>query len=57
MGIIIAPLIAFLQRARKHRAEIRAFRATSGIMSQMSDQLRRDIGWPDRFLKQRGRRK
>lgn len=57
MGIIISSLIAILKHQHNRRLERRKFLMLNRFIGTMPPNLRKDIGWPDRYLEQRSKRK
>lgn len=53
MAFAIAPLIAILKRYRQRQEERRRFARTSQMFEHLPKDLRKDIGWPERYLEQR----
>jgi len=50
-------LVDAYNRFRQRREEARLRRDTLKAVSELSPELRRDIGWPERFEKQMARRR
>lgn len=53
MALAIAPLIAALKKYRHRYDERRRFVRTERVIGRLSNDLRKDLGWPDRYLEQR----
>ncbi len=53
MAFAIAPLIAILKRYRQRQDERRRFARTSQMFERLPKDLRKDMGWPERYLEQR----
>ena len=54
MALAIAPLIAILKEYRRKHDERRRFVRTQRALDGLPKDLRKDLGWPDRYLEQRG---
>ena len=54
MALAIAPLIAVLKEYRRRHDERRRFIRTERVIGRLPNDLRKDLGWPDRYLEQRG---
>lgn len=55
MAFAIAPLIAALKEYRRRMDERRRFIHTERVVASLPDDLRKDLGWPDRYLEQRSK--
>lgn len=53
MALAIAPLIAILKEYRRKQDERRRFIRTQRVIDGLPKDLRKDLGWPDRYLEQR----
>ncbi|MEJ5020334.1 hypothetical protein WH297_11400 [Ochrobactrum vermis] len=53
MALAIAPLIAVLKEYRRRQDERRRFIRTQRAIDGLPNDLRKDLGWPDRYLEQR----
>lgn len=53
MAFAIAPLLAILKEYRRKQDERRRFIRTQRALDNLPSDLRKDMGWPDRYLKQR----
>jgi hypothetical protein len=54
MALAIAPLIAILREYRRRHDERRRYVRTERALDGLPKDLRKDLGWPDRYLEQRG---
>lgn len=54
MALAIAPLIALLKEYRRRQADYRSFVRTQRMIDGMPKDMRKDLGWPDRYFEQRG---
>ena len=52
MALAIAPLIAVLKIYRRRYDERRRFIHTQRTIDGLPKDLRKDLGWPDRYLEQ-----
>ena len=52
MTIAIAPLIAILKEYRRKQDARRRFVRTQRTIDGLPKELRKDMGWPDRYLEQ-----
>ncbi|MCX2697309.1 MULTISPECIES: hypothetical protein [Ochrobactrum] len=53
MAFAIAPLLAILKEYRRKQDERRRFIRTQRALDNLPSDLRKDMGWPDRYLEQR----
>ncbi len=53
MALAIAPLLTVLKEYRRRLDERRRFIQTQRIIDGLPKDLRKDLGWPDRYLEQR----
>jgi len=53
MAFAIAPLLAILKEYRRRQDERRRFILTQRALDHLPNDLRKDLGWPDRYLEQR----
>ncbi|MBA8820778.1 hypothetical protein WKW50_14585 [Ochrobactrum sp. GPK 3] len=53
MALAIAPLIAILREYRRRHDERRRYVRTERALDGLPKDLRKDLGWPDRYLEQR----
>jgi len=53
MALAIAPLLAILKEYRRRQNERRRFILTQRALDNLPSELRKDMGWPDRYLEQR----
>lgn len=53
MALAIAPLIAVLKEYRRRHDERCRFIRTERVIDGLPKDLRKDLGWPDRYLEQR----
>ncbi|MBV2144747.1 hypothetical protein KUG47_14705 [Falsochrobactrum sp. TDYN1] len=52
MTIAIAPLIAILKEYKRRQDARRRFVRTQRTIDGLPKELRKDMGWPDRYLEQ-----
>ena len=53
MALAIAPLLAILKEYKRRQDERRRFILTQRALDRLPNDLRKDIGWPDRYHEQR----
>ncbi|ASV86688.1 MULTISPECIES: hypothetical protein [Ochrobactrum] len=53
MALAIAPLLAVLKEYMRRQDERRRFILTQRALDNLPRDLRKDMGWPDRYLEQR----
>ncbi|MBB5702923.1 hypothetical protein FHS76_002814 [Ochrobactrum daejeonense] len=53
MALAIAPLLAVIREYRRRQNERRWFIRTQRAIDNLPKDLRKDLGWPDRYLEQR----
>ncbi|MDT6939403.1 hypothetical protein RI570_04495 [Brucella pseudogrignonensis] len=53
MAFAIAPLLAILKEYRRRQNERRHYILTQRALDELPGELRKDMGWPDRYLEQR----
>jgi len=53
MAFAIAPLLTILKEYKRRQDERRRFVLTQRTLDHLPDDLRKDMGWPDRYLEQR----
>ncbi len=53
MALAIAPLLAVLKEYMRRQDERRRFVRTQRALDNLPRDLRKDMGWPDRYLEQR----
>lgn len=53
MALAIAPLLAVLKEYMRRQNERRRFILTQRALDNLPLDLRKDMGWPDRYLEQR----
>lgn len=53
MALAIAPLLAVLKEYMRRQEERRRFVRTQRMLDNLPRDLRKDMGWPDRYLDQR----
>lgn len=53
MALAIAPLLAVLKEYMRKQDERRRFIRTQRALDNLPRDLRKDMGWPDRYLEQR----
>lgn len=53
MALAIAPLLAILKEYRRRQDERRRYVLTQRALDNLPSELRKDMGWPDRYLEQR----
>lgn len=53
MALAIAPLLAVLKEYMHRQDERRRFILTQRALDNLPRDLRKDMGWPDRYLEQR----
>ncbi|MBC2886954.1 hypothetical protein H7Q97_16340 [Ochrobactrum sp. CM-21-5] len=56
MALAIAPLIVILKEFRRRYDERRRFVRTRRVLDGLPNDLRKDLGWPDRYLEQRNQK-
>lgn len=53
MAFAIAPLLAILKDYKRKQDERRRFVRTQRALDNLPSELRKDMGWPERYLEQR----
>ena len=53
MALAIAPLLTILKEYKRRQDERRRFVRTQRTFDNLPSDLRKDMGWPDRYLEQR----
>ncbi|MFD1199696.1 hypothetical protein ACFQ3K_15440 [Brucella gallinifaecis] len=56
MAFAIAPLLAILKEYRRRKNARKRFVLTQRTLDNLPGELRKDIGWPERYLEQQQQR-